>query len=131
MGVGKIEYIVGSFATQKQRSYKMQTNQELAKRYETLEKLITRAWTDEVFKQRLIAEPAKVLQEELGLEVPDFAQVKVLEETADTRYIVIPYRVEEGNAELKDEDVEAVAAAGGSGGEQVTQCKCRAGDLFP
>ncbi len=41
-------------------------------------KIVARAWTDEDFKQRLLAEPATVLEEH-GIEVPEGVNVSVQE----------------------------------------------------
>ena len=86
----------------------MSENKELQERSEMLEQLIGRAWRDEGFKSRLVQNPAGAVQEEFGFKVPDFIKVKVLEETADTRYIVLPYRAA-ANDELMDQELEAVA----------------------
>jgi hypothetical protein len=79
---------------------------------ETHEKLILKAWSDPEFKKALIANPAKAVEEAVGIKVPGFINVKVLEETADTRFITIPYQAESGDRPLADEELESVA--GGS-----------------
>ena len=70
----------------------MEENKGIRVRLALLEKLINRALTDEGFKAKLISNPAGAVEEELGFKVPDFINVKVLEETSDTRYIVLPYK---------------------------------------
>jgi len=58
--------------------------------------LVVRAWKDSAFRQRLLENPVEVFKEQLG----DFAidwtnlQVRVVEETADTIYMVLPSRPE-------------------------------------
>jgi hypothetical protein len=73
-----------------------------------LGQLVARAWTDEVFKQRLLAEPATVLQEQ-GLAVPAGTEVRVVEDTEQVQHLVLPRRPAEG--ELSEEQL-AVAAGG-------------------
>lgn len=50
---------------------------------------MAKAWSDENFKQRLISEPAAVL-EEYGIEAPPGVQWKVVEDTAEVRHLVLP-----------------------------------------
>ncbi len=85
-------------------------DEESKRRNELLESLISRAWSDELFKARLIKDPVKAIEEELGLRIPDFINVKVLQETADTRYIVLPYHPAEDEDELDDSDLDQVSA---------------------
>ena len=63
-----------------------QGRQEQAKQYG---QLVARAWQDEAFKQRLLADPQAVLQEH-GLPVPAGKTVRVVEDTADTMHLVLP-----------------------------------------
>jgi hypothetical protein len=43
------------------------------------EAIVTRAWTDEAFKQALLQDPKRVLAEELGVTFP--VEVEAVEET--------------------------------------------------
>lgn len=54
-----------------------------------LGEVILKAWTDDDFKQRLLADPATVLQEN-GVQIPPGVGVKVLEDTNDVNYLVLP-----------------------------------------
>lgn len=55
-----------------------------------LEYVRSKAMQDEAFKQVLLANPKAVLSEELGKAIPDNVKITVVEETADTRYLVLP-----------------------------------------
>ncbi|NEO57402.1 MAG: NHLP leader peptide family natural product precursor [Okeania sp. SIO3B5] len=55
-----------------------------------LEYVRIQAMEDEEFKQALLANPKTVLIEELGQAIPEKVEITVVEETADTRYLVIP-----------------------------------------
>jgi len=57
-------------------------------------KFIAKAMSDEAFKNELKANPRKVLAEE-GIDVPEGKEIKVVENTRDEEYLVIPY-AEEG-----------------------------------
>jgi hypothetical protein len=48
-------------------------------------------------KDQLIAEPKETLNKEFGIELSDDVDVKVLFETENTRYIVIPFKETELN----------------------------------
>jgi hypothetical protein len=79
--------------------------------------VVAKAWTDEAFKQRLLAEPAAVLQEQ-GVAVPAGTEVRVVEDTERLRHLVLPSRPAEG--ELSEEQL-AQAAGGFSG----CACSCQ------
>ncbi|MFZ5985748.1 MAG: NHLP leader peptide family RiPP precursor [Bacillota bacterium] len=53
------------------------------------EEIIKRALTDEEFKKRLLSDPKKTIEEEFNISTGD-VDIKVLEETEDQFYIVIP-----------------------------------------
>jgi hypothetical protein len=55
----------------------------------TIASAITRSWTDERFKQKLLTDPRAALKE-VGVEVPKGVTIKVVENTADTQYLVLP-----------------------------------------
>lgn len=83
--------------------------QERAKKYS---RIIARTWADPAFKQRLLANPEAVLREE-GVAPPPGKKVKVVENTDDTVYLVLPRAPEE----LSDEQLSQVA-----GGARACEC---------
>jgi hypothetical protein len=70
-----------------------------------LGKLIAKAWADEAFKARLLADPAGVLTAE-GLAPPAGVSVKILENTDTVFNLVLPANP----TDLSDEDMGAVSA---------------------
>ena len=54
-----------------------------------LGQVVVRAWTDEDFKQRLMSDPDGVLRDH-GVDVPQGVSVKVVEDTEDVTYLVLP-----------------------------------------
>lgn len=52
-------------------------------------KIVAKAWADEGYKQRLLADPAAVLKTE-GVEVPEGVAFKCLEATATQAWLVLP-----------------------------------------
>jgi hypothetical protein len=76
--------------------------QEYAKQWG---RLVVRAWSDEAFKVRLLAEPAPALAEQ-GIALPPGMQVRVHENTAALVHLSLPPRPAE---ELSDEQLDAVA----------------------
>ena len=79
-------------------------------RAEIERRLIERSLQDDAFRQRLLADPQAALQEELGARLPEEMEVRAVEETADTIYLVLP-NVSPANegGELSDQELEAVA----------------------
>ena len=69
------------------------------------------------YKAALLAEPKKVVGQQLGQDLPESLSIKIIQDTADTFHLVLPYVPEEG-AELSDADLEMVAGGkSGSGGD--------------
>lgn len=66
--------------------------------------VIARAWADEGFKSRLLAEPAQVLREQ-GLAVPEGVEVRIVENTEKIVHFVLP--AQPGD-ELSEEQLEKV-----------------------
>jgi len=52
--------------------------------------VIVRAWRDEGFKQELLNHPIKVIEQELGEEMPEGIQIQILEEIESTLCMVLP-----------------------------------------
>jgi len=76
---------------------------------EMYSKVVAKAWSDESFKQRLIADPMTVLTE-MGLTVPAAAKLVVHENTQDAVHVVLPLPPVE--QELSEAELEKYA--GGS-----------------
>jgi hypothetical protein len=53
-------------------------------------RLIQRSLAEEVFRQRLLDDPKAAVEQELGTRLPQGVQVRVVEESADTIYLVLP-----------------------------------------
>ena len=87
------------------------TNSEKKRIQETFGQVITRCWSDESFKSRLVANPIAAIKEV----APSFSIAKgktlvVRDQTSDdTLYINIPAQAEVSNMELTDSQLEAVA----------------------
>lgn len=77
-------------------------------------KLIGRAWEDQTFKKTLLKNPVAAIEQATGLKLPAGVQVKVLEETDDTLYLVLPKSPLGAERELSDDTLASVA--GGSRG---------------
>ena len=87
-------------------SFQLQKDSKLAlKTRKDLEiHLITRALKDESFRAELIANPKAVIEQEIGSKLPDELEITVLEETADTVYMVLPCNPYEG---VSEEELQA------------------------
>ena len=78
-------------------------------------KLMSRAWSDPSFKQRLISDAAGVMREN-GLPVPDGLVIRVHEDSASVRNIVLPMKTDK----LSDEQLDMVAGGGDPVGLTIT-----------
>ncbi|NEQ20150.1 MAG: NHLP leader peptide family natural product precursor [Microcoleus sp. SIO2G3] len=85
-------------------------------RHEFELELIARAWKNEAFKQELMSNPKAVYAKELQQQLPNGLEIRVLEETPNTLYLVIPQNSAnvQVTEELSDAALESVA-----GGETV------------
>jgi len=81
-----------------------------------IQKVIAKAWMDEGFKQRLLADPATTLKKE-GVETSPGAEVRVVEDTDKVNYLVLPMKP--SSAELSDEALRQV-----SGGDDSSVSEC-------
>jgi|GEM_PF-499077 TOMM propeptide domain len=64
--------------------------------------IIQKIWEDEAFKQQFIANPKLAVKEAFGIELPTSAQIKVVEESSDEYFFVIPPKP----SELKKQEVK-------------------------
>jgi Nitrile hydratase, alpha chain len=75
--------------------------------------LIEKAWKDDAFRQVLRSDPRGAVEKELGAKLPAGLQVKLVEESADTFYLVLPAKPDRGPAgQLTDQQLDAVAGGG-------------------
>src|SRR3954454_7733369 len=70
--------------------------------------LIAQAWTDDRLKDNLMQNPASVLQQH-GIEVPAGMQIKVVENTENVSYLILPARPAGDVTELNAGELAAVA----------------------
>jgi Nitrile hydratase, alpha chain len=85
-------------------------------RAEVERRVIEKSLRDESFRQRLLDDPKGTVEQELGSALPEGVEVRVVEESVDTIYLVLPSAsavVGEGG-ELSDRGLEAVAGGFGS-----------------
>ena len=83
----------------------MAENGKILTREEIEKAAISKAWKDENFKKDLMEKPHKALAQ-LGVNVPEKIEIKVVEESAKVLYLVLPVNPED---ELTDESLESVA----------------------
>ncbi len=89
-----------------------QDNQSEQTRKDFEVNLVAKAWTNEAFKQQLLDNPRAAVEQELGEQLPEGMNVEVIQEPANTLYIVLPTKPEssdEVSGGLSDEELEAVA----------------------
>jgi hypothetical protein len=88
--------------------------------------LVQRSLQDDSFRQRLLDDPKAAVEQELGSGLPEGVEIRALEESADTIYLVLPLRSADlQTGEISDEDLEGVAG-GGSWATACTDTSCPA-----
>jgi hypothetical protein len=94
-------------------------------RAEMERRLIQRSLEDEAFRQRLLAEPKAAIEQELGSRLPESIEVRVVEESADTIYLVLPSRSADAQGgELSDQELDAVAGGMPACGDTASTVGC-------
>ena len=76
--------------------------------------IVERSLEDEVFRQRLLDDPKGTVEQELGRGLPEGVQVRAVEESADTIYLVLPSASALGGqgGSLSEQELDAVAGGG-------------------
>ena len=94
-------------------------------RAEIEQRLVQRSVEDESFRQGLLADPRAVVEQELGTPLPESMEIRAVEETSDTIYLVLPpaSAPDQTGGTLSDEELETVAGGGGWGSDE-SQCIC-------
>ncbi|PWW05161.1 putative ribosomally synthesized peptide [Paenibacillus cellulosilyticus] len=65
--------------------------------------IISKAWEEPDFKKQLLDNPIQALKQAFGITMPEGSNLKVVEETKKSHYLVIPPRPE--NALTAEENV--------------------------
>jgi len=78
------------------------------------EALVRKSLQDGSFRERLIANPKGAIEQELGRKLPEDLEVRVLEETPNTLYLVLPTggTTRRSSDELSDVELDTVAGGG-------------------
>jgi hypothetical protein len=86
-------------------------------RAEMERRLVERSLQEESFRQRLLDDPKGTIEQELGTRVTEGFEVRVVEETQDTIYLVLPSTpmADREGIVLSDQQLESVSGAGTSG----------------
>ncbi len=74
-------------------------------------RITERAASDPAFREELLRSPKEVLSREFGTKMPEGAEIRVVEETPKTLYVVLPPQTS-ATGELSEEELEAVAGGG-------------------
>ena len=77
------------------------------------DKVVEQAQKNPKYYDLLMSDPRLLMEKQLGMTIPANVNIKVVEETPDTYYIVLPHFAREG-AELSDADLEKVAGGKGN-----------------
>jgi hypothetical protein len=117
--------LVARFGVNRQRGDEVAEGMVARERVEA--RLIERASTDPAFRERLLTDPKAAIGEELGTPVPEHVDVRVVEETGTTLYLVLPPAA--SGRELSEAELETIAGAGGDGGKDWSDTSWEFGNL--
>ncbi|MGF1470887.1 MAG: NHLP leader peptide family RiPP precursor [Rubrobacteraceae bacterium] len=76
------------------------------------QRLIQRSVEDEELRQRLLDDPKATVEQEIGASLPEEVEIRAVEETQDTVYLVLPPSGSagvQGGSELSEKELETVA----------------------
>lgn len=88
----------------------------------SITKAIARAWTDPAFKEKLLKDPKSALADH-GIEVPAGSTVRVVEDSADVRHVVLP-APPANPGQIDVEELERIAAGWPTTGETCAPGSC-------
>lgn len=71
-------------------------------------KITKKAWEDDTFKKALMADPHAAIEAEFGVQISKDVELKIIEQTAKMKYIVLPEKSED----LSDEQLDSVSGGG-------------------
>ncbi|GET37481.1 NHLP leader peptide family RiPP precursor [Microseira wollei] len=86
-------------------------NKPRSTRQEIEERIIAKSWQDDAFKQEILNNPKAVLSREIGQPLPEDVEIRVVEETPNIVYLVLPMKpiTPEADAEISEAELDAVA----------------------
>jgi hypothetical protein len=96
------------------------SDQSTSNRDKAASQVIDRATRDPGFRRELLSNPATALEQELGVRIPETVEIRVVEETPSTLYLVLPPQRIAAGQELSDRDLEQIA--GGWDGPDTNGC---------
>ncbi len=86
-----------------------QNQQQVLFRKDIEAKIIAKAWKDEAYKQKLLANPKAVIEEESGINFSDSVKVQITEEDSTSLYLTLPTSPETEGVNLSEEELEMIA----------------------
>ncbi|MGF1470884.1 MAG: NHLP leader peptide family RiPP precursor [Rubrobacteraceae bacterium] len=85
-----------------------------------------RSLEDEELRQRLLDDPKAAVEQEMGTSLPEGLEIRAVEETQDTVYLVLPPKpqgIAEGG-QLSVQELESMAGGGWHPQSETLSCTC-------
>jgi hypothetical protein len=76
-----------------------------------MQQIIAKCWSDEAFKEKLVADPHVTLAAE-GVDIPEGVNINVLSNNATTMHLVIPEMQDDRHRDMDFEGVERRVSVG-------------------
>ncbi|MGF1471336.1 MAG: NHLP leader peptide family RiPP precursor [Rubrobacteraceae bacterium] len=97
---------------------------------EIRQRLVQRTMEDEELRQRLLNNPKVTIEQEIGAHLPEGLEIRAVEETQDTVYLVLPFKPQSPSegSELSERELATVAggwdptAGGDTCGDNYNTC---------
>lgn len=64
-----------------------------------MHELITHAWDDPAFKQKLLSQPKETIEQELGITLPEEIEIFIHEQTPTALHLILPMKPDSGEDE--------------------------------
>lgn len=64
-----------------------------------MHEIISRAWTDQAFKAKLLGDPKRTIEAELGVTLPEEIEIFIHEQTPTALHLILPMKPDTGEAE--------------------------------
>jgi hypothetical protein len=61
-----------------------------------MHEIISRAWSDETFKQQLLSDPKRTIESELGVTLPEEIEIHIHEQTPTVLHLILPMKPDTG-----------------------------------
>lgn len=63
-----------------------------------MHEIISRAWAEPAFKEKLLSDPKRTIEAELGVTLPEEIEIHIHEQTPTVLHLILPMKPDTGEA---------------------------------